>query len=78
MPVHAVSVSACEADCAATPAIMLVGTLAVPFLNSWNASYALTLVPAGAPVGVPPGSPLPAQRTTSVAWHAALSKSRSA
>ena len=62
-----------------TPFSKLVGTLAEPLMKSAKASSGLTVVPAGAPLLFRnPGMPLPSQRTTSVAWHAAANKSRSA
>jgi hypothetical protein len=51
----------------AMPAARFVGTLAVPFRKSWNASKALTNVPLGAASAGFAGSPLPCQRTASSA-----------
>jgi hypothetical protein len=76
-PVHIARLSA-SGVALTTPSARLVGTLAVPFVHSANASSGLTSAPGAAPAtSNAPGRPLPAQRTTSSAWHACDNKSTS-
>ena len=78
MPLQADRLSA-SGVALATPLARFVGTLAVPFANSWKACSGETVVPPGEPDSVRlPSRPLPPQRTTSSAWHAAARKSMSA
>jgi hypothetical protein len=70
---HALKSSATRA---VRPNAAFAGMGAEPLTNSANASAALTTVPAGA--ALPSPVPNPSHTTSSSAWHALESRSRSA